>query len=163
MKVVFDSSTLILLAKIYLLREVSEDVEVIIPEAVKKECLVKKTLDAELISLLIRERKIQVHKVDNAGAIKKIRLDFRIERGEAEALWLARKYKCPLAVDDGPTIRACKIMALEFLTAIHFLLSFASGKKLPTSLAQEKLEKLFRYGRYNKRIIEDALKHLKGV
>lgn len=163
MKIVFDSSTLILLAKIHLLREVSEDVEVIIPEEVKKECLVKKTLDAELISLLIEEGKIKVREVEDAKAIKKIRLDFRIERGEAEALWLARKYNYPLAVDDGPTIKVCKIMAIKFLTAIHFLLSFASEKKLPAALAQEKLEKLFRYGRYNKRIIEDALKRLKGV
>jgi hypothetical protein len=42
MNVVFDSSMIILPAKTELLREVSEAVDIIISEEVKKECLVKK-------------------------------------------------------------------------------------------------------------------------
>jgi hypothetical protein len=161
MKVVFDSSTLILLAKVNLLREASDEVEIIIPEEVKREALVKKTEDAELISILIQERKIGIQKVGEAKAVKKLQMDFRLAKGEAEALWLSRKYEYPVAIDDGPGIRASKVLGLRFLTAMHFLLYMASGGKLSSALAQEKLTRLVQYGRYNKRIIEDAMGRLK--
>ena len=161
MKVVFDSSTLILLAKANLLREVSEEVDIIIPEEVKRECLVKKTADAELISLLIQESKISVQEAVDVKAIKKLQLDFRIAKAEAEALWLSRKYQHPIAIDDGPGIKAGKVLGLRFLTAIHFLLRLASHDQLSSELAQEKLTKLTQMGRYNTRIIEDAMNRLK--
>ena len=62
MKMVFDASTLILLAKIELLREIADEVKVTIPEKVKVECLLKKSMDALLISTLIKEKKIEVKK-----------------------------------------------------------------------------------------------------
>ena len=162
MKIIFDSSTLILLAKIELLREIIEDVTIIIPEKVKSECLAKNGIDAALISILIRETKIVVKKAGNAEAIKKIQRDFRIEEGEAEALWLARRLDCAIAVDDGPTIKACKILGQRFTTAIHFVLSLTAQKRLGKSMALAKLEKLSAYGRYNKKILEDATQRLKG-
>ncbi len=161
MKIVFDSSTLILLAKTDLLREVSSEVEIIIPEEVKREALIKRTEDAELISLLIQERKIVVQKAKEAEAIKKLQIDFRLAKGEAEALWLSRKYQYPVAIDDGPGIRASKVLGLRFLTAVHFLLHLAAHNRLSPELAQEKLVKLTRMGRYNTRIIEDAMNRLK--
>ena len=162
MEIVFDASTLILLAKIELLREITGEINVIIPEKVKSECLLKEGMDATLISTLIRETKIIVKKAGNAEAIKKIQHDFRIETGEAEALWLARRLDCAIAVDDGPTIKACKVIGQRFTTAIHFLLNLASQNRLEKSMALAKLEKLSVYGRYSKKIIEDATKRLKG-
>ena len=53
------------------------------------------------------------------------------------------------------------MLGLRFLTAVHFLLHLASQHKLSPALAQEKLTRLVQYGRYNKRIIEDALSRLK--
>lgn len=161
MKIVFDSSTLILLAKTDLLREVSKEVGIIISEDVKRECLVKKTADAELISLLIQEGKIIVQEAVDAKAIKKLQMDFRIAKAEAEALWLSRKYELPIAIDDGPGIKASKVLGLKFLTAIHFLLRLASHDQLSSELAREKLTKLTQTGRYNTRIIEDAMNRLK--
>lgn len=162
MEIVFDSSTLILLAKITLLREITDDVNVIIPEKVKLECLLKEGIDAILISTLIREQKINVKKAGSAEAIKKIQQDFRIEAGEAESLWLARRLDCPIAVDDGPTIKACKVIGQRFTTAIHFLLSLASQNRLEKDMALTKLEKLSTIGRYSKKIIGDAIQRLKG-
>jgi len=162
MEIVFDASTLILLAKIELLREIVEEIRVIIPQKVKAECVSKESVDTILISTLIREKKIVVKEVRNAEAIKKIQMDFRIEAGEAEALWLARKLKCPIAVDDGPTIKACKIMNQRFTTAIHFLLNLAGQNRLELPMALAKLEKLSNYGRYSREIIENATRHLKG-
>ena len=162
MQIVFDASTLILLAKVELLREITKDINVIIPEKVKRECLSKKGLDAVLISTLIKEKKIEIKKTEATRAVKKMQRDFRIDAGEAEALWLAIRLKCPIAVDDGPTIKACKVMGQRFTTAIHFLLNLAALNRLETPIAIEKLERLSIFGRYSKKIIEDAAKRLKG-
>jgi predicted nucleic acid-binding protein len=162
MKIVFDTSTLILLAKIELLREIAGNVKIIIPEKVRIESLLKEGIDAILISTLIKEKKIEIKKAGDVEAVRKIQRDFRIETGEAEALWLARKLECPIAVDDGPTIKACKVIGQKFTTAIHFLLNLASQNRLELPIAMAKLEKLNLYGRYSKKIIEDATKRLKG-
>jgi len=160
MKIVFDSSTLILLAKTDLLREVLKEISIIIPEDVKRECFVKKTSDAELISLLIQEGKINVQEAVDVKAIKKLQIDFRIAKAEAEAIWLSKKYELPIAIDDGPGIKASKVLGQRFLTAIHFLLHLSSHDRLSPELAQEKLAKLAQMGRYNTRIIEDAMQRL---
>jgi bifunctional DNA-binding transcriptional regulator/antitoxin component of YhaV-PrlF toxin-antitoxin module len=162
MKIVFDTSTLILLAKIELLREIAGNVKIIIPEKVRVESLLKEGIDAILISTLIKEKKIEIKKAGDVEAVRKIQRDFRIEAGEAEALWLARKIECPIAVDDGPTIKACKVIGQKFTTAIHFLLNLALQNRLELPIAMAKLEKLNLYGRYSKKIIEDATKRLKG-
>src|SRR4030043_653662 len=163
MKIVFDTSTLILLAKIELLREIAGNVKIIIPEKVRVESLLKEGIDAILISTLIKEKKIEIKKAGDVEAVRKIQRDFRIEAGEAEALWLARKIECPIAVDDGPTIKACKVIGQKFTKAKHFLLNLASQNRLELPIALDKLEKLNLYGRYSKKIIEDATKRLKGA
>ena len=159
---VFDSSTLILLAKIDLLRESAEDISIVIPPKVKEECLFKESLDALLIKTLIAEGKIKVEKAGNQEAVRKLRADFRIEAGEAQALWLGKRLGVPLAVDDGPTIKACKVLGVQFVTAIHFLINLRARGKLELPLALAKLDALAAYGRYSRKIIEDATQRLKG-
>jgi predicted nucleic acid-binding protein len=162
MKVIFDSFTLILLAKIDLLREIAEDIAIVIPPKVREECLFKEGLDALLIKTLIAEGKIKVEKGGNHEAVRKLQADFRIEAGEAQALWLAKKLACPLAVDDGPTIKACKILGVQFVTAIHFLINLRSWGNLDLPLALAKLDGLAAYGRYSRKIIADAAQRLRG-
>jgi len=162
MKMVFDSSTLILLAKIDLLRESAEDISIVIPPKVKEECLFKESLDALLIKTLIAEGKIKVEKAGNQEAVRKLRADFRIEAGEAQALWLGKRLGVPLAVDDGPTIKACKVLGVQFVTAIHFLINLRARGKLELPLALAKLDALGAYGRYSRKIIEDAAQRLTG-
>jgi len=159
---IFDSSTLILLAKIDLLRESAEDISIVIPPKVKEECLFKESLDASLIKTLIAEGKIKVEKAGNQEAVRKLRADFRIEAGEAQALWLGKRLGVPLAVDDGPTIKACKVLGVQFVTAIHFLINLRARGKLELPLALAKLDALAAYGRYSRKIIEDAAQRLKG-
>lgn len=161
MEMVFDSSTLILSAKIELLGIVSEDIHIIIPKMVKTECALKDTFDAKLISALINNRKIEVGAA-NKEAVDKLCRDFKIHTGEAEALALALKKQLPLATDDLPTIKACKILNIKFATAIHFLININEKGRIDREIALVKLEKLSLYGRYNRRIIDDAAKKLKG-
>ncbi len=162
MQIVFDSSTLILLAKTDLLRDVTQGIELIIPEAVKRECLAKKSLDAAAIATLLGEKRIQIMKAIETDVVKKLQRDFRIQIGEAEALWLAGSLRCPLAVDDGPTIKACKILGRRFTTALHFVVYFAREGTLTTPIALEKLDALSRFGRYTQKIIVDASRRVRG-
>ena len=163
MEIVFDSSTLILLAKVEILRIITEHTMVIVPEVVREECIVKNTLDCKLISSLIEEGKIKVLRVAKQETVAKLRKDFNIHPGEAEALCLAIGRKVPLAVDDLPTIKACKILNQTFTTAIHFLIDITKRGKIDGDNASIKLEKLSLYGRYSKRILDDASRRLKGV
>ena len=162
MKVVFDASTLILLAKTELLVEVANTVTIIIPKRVKEEYLFKKSIDSLLIARLIDENRIEVEEIEFDKNVKKLQSDFRIGRGEAEAIWLSRKLNLPLAVDDGQAIKTSKVIGQKFTTAIHFLHYLVSQKRLKEPIAIEKLAALSRYGRYSKRIIENAKKRLKG-
>ena len=161
MEMVFDSSTLILLAKAELLGIVSEDIQIIISKMVRAECGRKDTFDAKLISALIDKRKIEVVAA-NKEAVGTLCRDFKIHAGEAEALALVLKKQLPLAVDDLLTIKACKILNIKFTTAIHFFINIAEDGKIDRRMAFVKLEKLSFYGRYNRRIIDDAAKRLKG-
>lgn len=162
MEIVFDSSTLILLAKVEILNIISEDIQIIVPEMVRSECAGKDLFDAKLISSLIKNGKIKVASVTKKESVEKLCKDFKIHIGEAEALVLALKKKLPLAVDDLPSIKACKILNHKFTTAIHFLINVTENGKINEDMAFVKLEKLSLYGRYSKRILEDATKRLKG-
>ena len=162
MEIVFDSSTLILLAKIEILNIISEDIQIIVPEMVRSECTGKDLFDAKLISSLIKNGKIKVVRVTKKESAEKLCRDFKIHIGEAEALALALKRNLPIAVDDLPSIKACKILNHKFTTAIHFLINVSENGKINEDMAFVKLEKLSLYGRYSKRILEDAAKRLKG-
>jgi predicted nucleic acid-binding protein len=161
MEIIFDTSTLILTAKISILRDVAARMTVVIPPRVHQETLVKKSYDSEIIYQLLQEGKISIRDVDQMQP-QKIADDFHLHAGEAEAFWLARSLSLPLAVDDGPTIKVCKIFGHPFVTAVHFLLFLSlSGQYLP-DIAMEKLNNLSRYGRYKPQIIEDAARRIRG-
>jgi len=162
MVIIFDSSTLILLAKIDILRDVTKEFKVIIPNKVKDECTKKDLFDAKIILSLLKEGLIEAKKVGATGTINKLCKDFSLHLGEAEALYLAMDEKCLLAVDDGPTMKACRVLNVRFLTAIHFLIKLVKIGKMDKQMAMAKLEKLSFYGRYNRRIVEDALNRLEG-
>ena len=162
MEIVFDSSTLILLAKVEILTLVSEDIQITIPETIKTECTGKDLFDAKLISSLVTNGRIKVITASKKEAIERLCKDFKIHTGEAEALALALKRKLPLATDDFLTIKACKILNQHFTTAIHFLINIVEKGNINKDIAFVKLEKLSLYGRYNKRILDDAFKRLKG-
>jgi predicted nucleic acid-binding protein len=161
MGLVFDASTLILLAKTTLLQDVTELTEIQITTVVEEECLAKSSFDAALIKQLIQERRIAVQKEVGDSGVKKLMEDFRIGSGEASAIWLARTNELPLAVDDGQAIKVCKALGLQFVTAIHILLILVLRGRLSKEIAAEKLKALSHIGRYTKKIIEDAEQRLK--
>ena len=85
--IVFDSSTIILLAKIDLLEIFVSSFhgKILIPEKVKAETCKKGREETPLISKLIKDKKIYVINVKRRKQIKKIMEDFNIEVGETYA------------------------------------------------------------------------------
>lgn len=159
MQIIFDSSTLILLAKIDLLRTVTRRFECTITEDVKNEATRKLSYDSKMITELLKEGKI---KVEKAKRRKSLEYEFNLDEGEASALSLAHSRHSTVATDDKPTINACKILNIGFVTAIDFLImSFKKGE-IDAESARIKIEKLDEYGRYTRRIIEAALKKIGG-
>jgi len=162
---IFDSSTLILLAKIEILELFIVDFQgdIIIPERVKYEVTRKNGEENILITQLIKDRKLKVLKAKNREKIKKLMEDFNIERGEAKAIVLALQKGCRVvATDDRNAIRACKILKIDFVTAVTFLIRAFEKGLIDRDIALAKLNKLKFIGRYGEEIIKDALEKIKG-
>ena len=158
MKVIFDSSTLILLAKIDLLRTAADKFDCVITEEVKEESTRKTgSFDAKMISELIKEDKIKIEKTERR---KNLEYEFNLGEGEASVLSLAHSKKAIIATDDRLTINACKILSIKFVTAIDFVIrSFEKGE-IGGEEAKLKIGKLDEYGRYDRKIIESGLKKI---
>lgn len=161
--IIFDASTLILLAKIEILKLITQTQEILISKEVEVETTCRpEFLDAKIIIELIKTGEIKVIKVKNPVLLRRFRKDFAIAEGEASVLLLAHQKQAILATDDGQTIKACKVLGVKFVTAIHFLLSVYYKRKISRELALVKLERLKNLGRYNVRIISDAINRIEG-
>jgi len=163
--IVFCSSTLILLARIDLLELLISNFRgrVIIPEKVRAETITEDKKDIQTIIRHLEEKKISVIKVKNSGLVKTLSEDFSIDAGEAEALALALEQKSGVvATDDRNAIRACKMLKLDFITAVTVLVRAVEKGLIEKDEGMVKLQKLQSIGRYSKSIIEDAARLIRG-
>ncbi|HBH02685.1 MAG: hypothetical protein A2W08_06845 [Candidatus Rokubacteria bacterium RBG_16_73_20] len=164
--IVSNASTLILLAKAELLgaflAELGERVTV--PKEVERECCEeKRTPDALVIRGAIDEKKIAVQPVKATKLYGKIRADFSLGSGEAEALTLAVSRRARLFMtDDKKAIQASKLLKLPFATALGILVRMHEKGLLGKKEALTKLEALRRHGRYSRDIIDDARSRLEA-
>ena len=166
MVIVFDSSTLILLAKKELLDVFLNNFDgiVAIPKVVREESCNKKTFDALLIEKRIEEEKIKVYEVEKKDLVKKLIEDFNLEDGEAEAIILCiEKGSKILATDDKNAINACKVLKIKFTTAINILIRAYEKQLIEREKALIKLDNLRVVGRYKEKIIEDAKRRVIGL
>jgi predicted nucleic acid-binding protein len=158
--IVFDASTLILIAKVELLDLflASVSVPVAIPAEVEKECCgSKKALDAVIIQRALDESRIKTVVVKNRRLVAKLQADFSLGRGEAEAIALALSEEAEVVgIDDKNGINACKLLGVAFTTAVGILIRSREKGLLEETDALEKLSSLAKHGRYKDSIIEDA-------
>ncbi len=161
-----DASTLILIAKVEVLDVFLDDVKVkvVIPAEVEKECCaVKKSFDALMIQKAVQESKIKVMEVKNKKLVAKLRGDFGLGRGEAEAIALALEERAQiLGIDDKNGINACKLLSIPFTTAIGILIRLREKRVLTAGEALTKLTALGRHGRYKQSILDDARQRLEA-
>jgi predicted nucleic acid-binding protein len=163
--IILDASTVILLGKINLLETfVSAFPErVLISGKVRDEISIKGTEENPLIVKLIKDKKMQVLKVKNGKLIKKLMDDFNIEIGEAETIVLALQEKASIvATDDRNATRACKILKIDFTTAIAILIRAFEKHWIDKDEALIKLRKLDSVARYRREIVEDARGRIEG-
>lgn len=161
--IVFDTSTMILLAKIDILELFISSFhgKALAPRKVKEEVCQGESEETPFIVQLITDKKINVLEVENRKLIHKLMEDFPIDVGEAEAIVLALQEKASLvATDDRNAIRACKLLKMEFTTAIAVLMRTFEKGLLDKEEALLKLQKLESIARYGKTIIEDARKEI---
>jgi predicted nucleic acid-binding protein len=161
----FDASTLILLAKIDLIELFITGIKggTFITEAVRKETTAEGKEQAQTILGLIEDGKIATVKVRDATLVKRFMEDFAIDAGEAETLVAAMgKEEAVVATDDRNAIRACKLLKLDFITAIAVLIRAVEKGVVESDEALAKLQKLQSVGRYSKAIIEDAARQIQG-
>ena len=132
--------------------------DVAIPEAVERECCEnQRSLDALVIQKVVDESRIKVVSVENKALVAKLREDFQLGIGEAEAIALASLEKTRLlGIDDKSGINACKLLGISFTTALGILVRSGEKQLLTRSGALAQLAELARHGRYKKSIIEDA-------
>jgi predicted nucleic acid-binding protein len=163
--IVFDSSTLILLAKAEMLDCFLDDYQgkVLIPREVEAEsCARKKSPDSLLLQKRIQEGRIKVVRVSSARLCGQFMRDFNMSRGEAEALALAIEKKANLvATDDRNAIKACKLLRIPFASAIAILTRMAERKAIEADRVGAALNALQKYGRYSDEIIREASEKLK--
>ena len=156
----FDTSTLILLAKTELLGSFLDDFKdkVFITKEVEDECCRKQqALDSHVIQKAIKDKRIAVKSLKDRSVYQKLRTDFSIGTGEAETLAVALAQKGPLiAIDDRRGIKACKLLKLPFATAIDIVARLREKRILSKEQALAKLDALARYGRYSDEIITRA-------
>ena len=156
---VFDASTLILLAKAELLDLFLDHYPAgaVIPQAVEGECVVSPARpDTILIRERIRERRITVDSVQAPVVVHRLIADFHLGHGEAEAIALALEKQAHLiATDDRNAI-------LKFTTAIGMLIHMREKDVIRADDALRYLDGLARYGRYHRVILDDARQRLGG-
>ena len=162
--IVFDASTLILLAKAELPERFLEasGMEAVVPREVAREtCGVKQSFDALLIQRLIDEKKVRVEALRDRALFEKLRRELRLGAGEAEAIALAVGRKAQLvATDDRNAINACKLARIPFTSALAVLVRMSEKGALGKEEALLKLGVLERAGRYGKSIVAAARSRL---
>ncbi len=164
---VFDASTLILLAKSELLDIFLEDFEgtPLLPGAVETESTGSSGPDAVLIRQRISEGRLRVEEVrESRRVLERLGLDFRLGAGEVEALALAleKGESAIVATDDRSAIRACKVLRIRFVTSLGILTRAVEKGLMARDDGVRCLERLRVYGRFKGEVIEEVLRQIGG-
>ena len=165
--IVFDASTLILLAKAELLERflATLGMEAVMPREVAREtCGAKPSFDALLIQRLIDEKRLKVETLRGRTLFEKLRGELRLGAGEAEAIALAVARKARIvATDDRCAIDACKLARMPFVSALSILVRMCERRVVDKGEALLKLTILERAGRYKKSMIAEARPRLEAA
>ncbi len=162
--VVFDSSSLILLAKIGVLEKLVSNLKgkaIISDKAYRESTSKKEAFDAKLIEGLIEEKHIAKQRVRDFNLRLRVRNDFNCGEGEAEAIALCLESGASLITDDKKAINACKLLKIRFTTAGNLLISLYKNGLITKMEAEACLKKLERFGRYSSEILKIMMEELK--
>ncbi len=150
--IVSDASTLILLARVSVLRRfLTAFGKIIVPEEVAKEMTVAHSLDARMLEREIQEKSISVEKI--RSSTDEITGQFRLDKGEAEAYVLYNELHARVMLtDDGELIKLCKLFEIPFVNALAIVVRMFDRGLLTREETCEYLRKLNDYGRYSGKV-----------
>ncbi len=127
------------------------------------ECTAKKeSFDANIIKRRIEDKLIDRKDVQDKVLFEKIKKDFKLGTGEAEAIVFCIKNKIGLITDDKRAINTCKILGINFATLPNILVQLSRRKVITKEETGLYFDKLQRYGRYSAFIIQKVREELKN-
>lgn len=149
MRIISDSSSLILLEKSELLGILADKTKIVIPERVYREVVeegIKRSMvNAVNIDKLVKNKKIFVKKVK-----KTKEFSISLGKGEKEALELYYQEKADkIIVDDKKALNLCKIFKIPYITVHVVLIDLLRKKLINKKEAIKSLEILDKEGRYS--------------
>lgn len=164
---VFDASTLILLAKSDLLDLFLDDFPGIplMPGAVEAESTgYPDRPDGVLIRKRLEEGRLTVEEIRQPGVVARLVQDFRLGAGEAEALALAleKGELAIIATDDRNAIRGCKVLRIGFVTSLGILARAVEKNLLTPEEGLRCLERLRSFGRFRAEIVKEISRQIGG-
>ncbi len=158
-----DSSSLILLAKIGLLDTAINGISgrLAMTKRVYEECVIQKsTIDSALIRKRAEDGAIKIESLKDKSSYHKIRNDFNLGEGEAEAIAFCIENKTTLITDDKKAINTCKLLNIPFTTIPNLLVAFANEGMLTIREALAYLGALAHHGRYTHDILQSIKEDL---
>lgn len=165
--IVSNSGPLIHLARIDRLKLLKELFgEVIIPLEVRIEVVDRGKdegmADAFLIESEVENGWIVIEKSSN-NKVKDIAESAGIDIGEAAAIMLARRKKCPVLIDDLAARRFAAGLGLQVVGSIGVLIRSAKVKRISKSEALDALDRLGKVMWLSIDVYEDARKIIEGL
>ena len=157
-KIVTDSSALILLSKCNLIEKLCKSYDVFSPSSVISEVasndIIEIYPDAALVAELVQKQKIKIQ--DPMGI--KHKLPMTLHQGEKDALFLALNLNRAIFVtDDKKAIKAAKFFNLPFIITPKIVVDLFRLNTISFKEARRSIEKLSVIGRYSPDIIANAL------
>lgn len=161
-QVVFDSSSLILLAKITLLETFVKLFDKgHIPKEVHEESVKrgkeKGMIDAKTIEDMIAQKMIDVRMVKNVKMVKELNESYNVESGEAESIVLSTELNSDLLVtEDERARKIAEKFKIRFTTCPDIILSLFKNKKINREKALNALNELQKFGWYKDWVIQEV-------
>lgn len=158
--IIANASTLVLLTKAGLIDNLLEVANLLIPQKVYEEAVVsgkkKGAEDAYKIEKLVQETRIQIKDVPK-NEIDQIQSLFNLKSGERDTIALAQSIDVQnVLTDDKKAINACRALDLKFTTAIDILVQLEIQGIIDLDKAKEALDRLEKFGWYDKSLIQKA-------
>jgi len=161
--IAIDSSSLILMAKAGILDKVITSLKrkIIATACVYSETTKTETFDAQIIKKRVEEKAIQKKEIKNSKLFSKIKDDFNLGDGEAEAIVFCLENKTGLITDDKKAMNACRLLRIRFTTAPNLLIRLYKRSLITKTEASLYLDKLEKFGRYSENILQNTREELK--
>lgn len=154
---VADTSSLIYLAKSFIIRPFLRAFHVTIPPAVYRECVHPGYPCSDEIKGLRQEGRLSIHPVR-----EDLEFDVRLLKGgEREVIILFYQLgPDAILIDDGDGVRTCRSHGIPFVSALLIPCLLLTKKAIGPSEAAESLERIVGVGRYSQRVIAFARRAL---